>query len=250
MWPETALPGYFFNKRISYKVVTNIVDYTKTPLLTGMCRAEISINYSVDYFNSAALIEPSGEVIGLYDKMHLVMFGEYVPYENIFPFFKLLTPIDGSFSCGSGARTLNLPINSNVFKFGALICFEDVFGYVSREMTRAGAEILVNLTNDGWFHNSPEPYQHAAIAAFRTIETRRPLIRVTNSGITTYINRYGKTIDVLEDRGKKVEVSGYMLSEVPVYKSNTTFYVKYGDWFLILWCAIAAALLIKSFFHK
>ena len=250
IWPETALPGYFFDKRLSYKVVTNIVKHIKIPLLTGMCRREISPDFYLNYYNSAAMIEPSGEVIGLYDKMHLVMFGEYVPYEKIFPFFKLLTPIDGSFSCGRGARTLALPVNSNIFKFGALICFEDVFGYVAREMARAGAEILVNLTNDGWFHNSPEPYQHAALAAFRTIETRRPLIRVTNSGITTYINRYGKTENVLEENGKKVEISGFMFSEVPVYKDITTFYVRTGDWFIFSWCVIAAGLLLSTFIKK
>jgi len=183
IWPETALPGYFFDKMMSYNVVTNLVKYTDTPLMTGLCRRDISADYYLNYYNSAGLIEPNGNVIGLYDKMHLVMFGEYVPYAQYLPFLKLLTPIDGSFSCGSGARTLVLTVNSNLFAFGPMICFEDVFGYVAREMARAGADILVNLTNDGWFHDSPEPYQHASLSIFRAVETHLPLIRCTNSGI-------------------------------------------------------------------
>ncbi|RLD09199.1 MAG: apolipoprotein N-acyltransferase, partial [Chlamydiae bacterium] len=246
IWPETALPGYFFDKRMTYKAVTNLVKYVNTPLLTGLCRRDISPDYYLNYYNSAGLIEPGGNIVSLYDKMHLVMFGEYVPYENIFPFLKLVTPIDGSFSCGSGARTLALTIKTNTFEFGPLICFEDVFGYVAREMSRAGADILVNLTNDGWFHNSPEPYQHAALAAFRAIETRRPLIRSTNSGITTYINRFGKIKALLKENGKSVDVSGIMCARIPVYNRKNTLYTKFGDWFLIGWCIVTGGLFIGT----
>jgi len=246
IWPETALPGYFFDKRITHKVVTNLVKYVNIPLMTGLCRRDISADYYLNYYNSAGLIEPSGNVIGLYDKMHLVMFGEYVPYAKYFPFFKLLTPIDGSFSCGSGSHTLALAIKTNTFEFGPLICFEDVFGYLARGMARAGADILVNLTNDGWFRDSPQPYQHAYISAFRAIETHRPLIRSTNSGITTYINRYGKIVALLKKDGKSVDVSGIMHAVVPVYKRKNTIYTKFGDWFLISWCIIAGALVIGT----
>ncbi len=247
IWPETALPGYFFDKMMSYNVVTNLVKYTDTPLMTGLCRRDISADYYLNYYNSAGLIEPNGNVIGLYDKMHLVMFGEYVPYAQYLPFLKLLTPIDGSFSCGSGARTLVLTVNSNLFAFGPMICFEDVFGYVAREMARAGADILVNLTNDGWFHDSPEPYQHASLSIFRAVETHLPLIRCTNSGITTYINRFGKVINILKVNGKSVEVSGVMQVEIPVYKRQNTIYVKFGDWFLTGWCVIVGGLFIWTF---
>jgi len=248
IWPETAFPGYFFDKGLTYKSVTNLVKYVDTPLMSGLCRRDISTDYYLNYYNSTALIEPSGSVIGLYDKMHLVMFGEYVPYADYLPFLKLVTPIEGSFSCGNAARTLALTINkTNTFKFGPLICFEDVFGYVARAMTRAGADILLNLTNDGWFHNSPEPYQHSSLAAFRTIETRRPLVRSTNSGITTYINRYGKTVTLLKKNGKSVQVSGVMHAEIPVYSSEKiTLYTKFGDWFLIGWCVIAGGLVIGT----
>ncbi len=246
IWPETALPGYYFDKRITYNVVTNLVKYVDIPLMTGLCRRDISADYYLNYYNSVGLIEPAGNVIGLYDKMHLVMFGEYVPYAKYLPFLKLLTPIDGSFSCGSGARTLALTIKTNTFEFGPLICFEDVFGYLAREMARAGADILVNLTNDGWFRDSPQPYQHAYISAFRAIETRRPIIRSTNSGITTYINRYGKTVALLKKNGKSVDVSGIMYVEVPIYKRKNTLYTKFGDWFLTGWCIIAGILVIGT----
>ena len=247
IWPETALPGYYFDKNMTFKVVTNLVKYTNIPLITGLCRREISDDYYLNYYNSAGLIEPSGNVVGLYDKMHLVMFGEYVPYAEYLPFLKLVTPIDGSFSCGSGSRTLSVVIETNTFEFGPMICFEDVFGYIARGMARAGADILVNLTNDGWFHDSPQPYQHAAISAFRAIETRRPLIRSTNSGITTYINRYGKIVALLKKNGKSVDVSGIMQTEIPVYNNKNTLYTKFGDWFLIAWCVITGGLFILTF---
>ena len=135
-------------------------------------------------------------------------------------------------------------MSNRTVNFGSLICFEDVFGYLSRRIARKGADILVNLTNDGWFRSSPQAFQHAAIAAFRAIETRRPLIRSTNSGITTIINRLGKTQKVLHKEDKYTEVSGILHGKVNIFKSRQTIYTKFGDWFLIFWVAVVILLIM------
>ncbi len=244
VWPETALPGYYFDQGLTFRVVTNLLKHINTPLLVGLSRRHISDDGYLRYYNSVGLIEPGGAVVGLYDKVHLVVFGEYVPLERYLPFLKLVTPIEGSFSSGAGPRTLVLAVDGRTVEFGPLICFEDVFGYLSRAMTRIGADVLLNLTNDGWFHDSPEPYQHAALSAFRAVETRRPLVRSTNTGITTLIDRLGRTRALLRRKGKCTEVSGVMHATVPIYRPNLTFYTRFGDWFLVCWCVLSAALVV------
>jgi apolipoprotein N-acyltransferase len=112
-----------------------------------------------------------------------------------------------------------------------------VFGYLSRSMARAGADILVSLANDGWFYSSPGPYQHVALAAFRAIETRKPLIRCTNSGVSTVIDRTGRTRVTFSHQGRCTDVSGIMYDTVPVYRPMLTFYARHGDWFLVV-CAL------------
>jgi len=179
----------------------------------------------------------------LYDKMHLVIFGEYVPLEKYLPFLKLVTPIDGSYSSGKRAQLITVSVSNQTVNFGSLICFEDVFGYLSRKMASRGADVLLNLTNDGWFKSSPEPFQHAALASFRAIETRRPLIRATNSGITTIIDRLGQTQEVLHKKEKYTELNGILYGKINIYKSSQTIYTRFGDWFLILWTAVVVVLI-------
>ncbi len=243
IWPETAIPGYFFEYGLSYKTVTSIVNKIKIPLLTGLSRYELNQNQKYDFYNSAALISPKSYVVPLYDKMHLVIFGEYVPLEKYLPFLKLVTPIDGSYSSGKRSQLLTVSVSNQTVNFGPLICFEDVFGYLSRKMASRGADILLNLTNDGWFKSSPEPFQHAALASFRAIETRRPLIRATNSGITTIIDRLGKIQEILHKKEKFTELNGILYGKINIYKSGQTIYTRFGDWFLIFWTAVVVILI-------
>lgn len=239
IWPETAIPGYYHQGLVSFTMVTNILRNINTPLLTGMPRYEVDPGTRVRrFYNSAVIFSPSGIAFSMYDKMHLVMFGEYVPFERFLPFLKLVTPISGSFSRGRVPQLLVLTSRGITCRFGPLICFEDVFGYVSRRMAREGADILVNLTNDGWFRSSPGPYQHAELSVFRAVETRRPLIRATNSGITTVIDRLGNTIAELRKENKLTEIHGILYADVPVENGGITLYARFGDWFLMLWILV------------
>jgi apolipoprotein N-acyltransferase len=245
IWPETAIPGYYYQGLVSFKMVTNILRNIDTPLMTGMPRYEVDPGTRKRrFYNSAVIFNPSGIAFSTYDKIHLVMFGEYVPFEQFLPFLKLVTPISGSFTSGRVPQLLVLTSNGITCRFGPLICFEDVFGYLSRRMAREGADILVNLTNDGWFRSSPGPYQHAELSAFRAVETRRPLIRATNSGITTVIDQLGNTTAELRKGNKLTEIHGILYADVPVENGGITLYARFGDWFLGLWILVTAGMVV------
>jgi apolipoprotein N-acyltransferase len=180
------------------------------------------------YFNSAVLISEKGEKVVQYDKIHLLPFGEFVPLPQ--PIEWIVPTMVGRFSHGEEYDLL--PFGDA--KAGVMICFESHFPSLSREYARNGADVLVEMTNDGYLGNTAVLRQHLASAVFRAVETNRPVLRVTNVGVTAYINEKGDILD-----------------EAPVYKEATriwsvsksdgkqTFYVKYGEWFAIL-CSIVS----------
>ena len=198
------------------------------------------------YFNGAGIIEADGTVRAIYDKMHLVMFGEYVPFERYLPFLSLVTPIEGSYTPGAQTTLLVVSNRQVMARLGPLICFEDAFGYLGRRMTRAGADVLVNLTNDGWFRSSPQPFQHAALAGFRAIEMRRPLIRATNAGVTLVVDRCGRETAVLERNGRRTEINGVLFDVVPLHERQLTVYARFGDWLLLLALAVVGVCIMRS----
>jgi len=245
IWPETALPGYFFERRLSYHTVTKLVDEIKRPLITGLARYTAGGDGALTYYNSAAVIEPGGLVTSMYDKRHLVMFGEYVPFERYLPFLKLVTPIEGSFTAGRCGRGIvyRAPDGYNVV-FKVLICFEDVVAEMARIHGDEPADVLLNLTNDGWFRSSPGPYQHAALSVFRAVEQRRPLVRATNSGVSMIVDRMGRTRAVLARRGKMTEIAGTLVDDVPLHRGTRTLYARGGNWLLWLACGGTLGLVI------
>ncbi|MGE3468642.1 MAG: apolipoprotein N-acyltransferase, partial [Pyrinomonadaceae bacterium] len=170
------------------------------------------------YFNSAMMIGPDGNVVAQYDKIYLLPFGEAVPVplESIVPAFV------GNFSYGREYDLL--PIGDA--KAGIMICFESHFGQLGREYTRNGADVLIEMTNDGYLGPTPVLRQHLANAVFRAVETNRPVLRVTNVGITAYITEKGAVLDPLP-----VYQEGTRVWTVSKSDGSQTFYVKYGDWF-------------------
>lgn len=242
IWPETAVPGYFFERRLSYHTITKMVKELQRPLITGLARYDVYGEDDLRYYNSAVVIEPSGLVSSMYDKRHLVMFGEYVPFERYLPFLKLVTPIDGSFSPGKAGRGLVYTApDGNTVTFSVLICFEDVLPDLAHVTAEQAADVLLNLTNDGWFRSSPGPYQHAAISVFRAIEQRRPLVRATNSGVTMIVDRIGRTRAVLTRRGCKTEIAGTLVHDVPLHNGAQTLYAHSGN--MLLWFACGGTVL-------
>lgn len=189
------------------------------------------------FFNSAVLVSSDGRKIAQYDKIYLVPFGESVPA----PLQNILPALVGSFSVGKEYDLL--PFGDA--RGGVMICFESHFPNLSREYVRQGADVLIEMTNDGYLGKTPVLRQHLANAVFRAVETGRPVLRVTNVGITAYINESGEISDA-------ADVYTEATRTWTISKSNgeQTFYVKYGDWFAWL-CIIASfGFLIFAFLRR
>lgn len=183
------------------------------------------------YFNSAVMVGADGKKLDQYDKLYLLPFGEAVPWvlESVVPAFV------GNFSYGREYDLL--PVGDA--KAGVMICFESHFGQLSREYVRNGADVIIEMTNDGYLGPTPVLRQHLANAVFRAVETNRPVLRVTNVGITTYITENGTVLDPLP-----VYQEGTRVWTVSKSDGSQTFYVKYGDWFAWLCSVVTMGLLI------
>lgn len=182
------------------------------------------------YFNSAVLVGPDGREKAQYDKIYLLPFGESVPA----PLQSIVPAFVGSFSYGKEYDLLPL----GEAKAGVMICFESHFGELGREYVRNGADLIIEMTNDGYLGPTPVLRQHLANAVFRAVETNRPVIRATNVGITAYINERGEVLDAAEQYTEATRVWSVTKSD-----GSQTFYVRYGDWFAWL-CSVVTIVLL------
>jgi apolipoprotein N-acyltransferase len=235
LWPETATPDYFRWDKECFQTISNVVKRTGAYLLTGSMDLDGHENpKTARSYNAAFLVQPNLRIQKPYWKMHLVPFGEYVPLERWLPFMKYLTPIPGSFDHGTDYTLQRL--DSPPVSIAPLICFEDTFAYLPRNFVRRGATLLVNVTNDGWFKESAGAYQHAACAVFRAIETRTPMIRCANNGLSGYVDTLGRIVDYIHGGPKDdIFITGWKTLTIPVTPAGAarslTFYVRYGDVF-------------------
>jgi apolipoprotein N-acyltransferase len=189
------------------------------------------------YYNSAVLVDTTGREIAQYDKIYLLPFGEAVPA----PLQSIVPAFVGNFSYGKNYNLIPL----GDAKAGVMICFESHFGQLSREYVRRGADVLIEMTNDGYLGPTPVLRQHLANAVFRAVETNRPVLRVTNVGITAYINERGEVLDATQPYTEDTRVWSVAKSD-----GSQTFYVKYGDWFAWLCTAVSVALIALAFIGK
>lgn len=184
------------------------------------------------YFNSAVMVNEKGDKIAQYDKIFLLPFGEYAPVPA--PLQNLVPTMVGNFSFG---REYDL-LPFGEARGGVMICFESHFPNLSREYALSGADVLIEMTNDGYLGNTPVLRQHLANAVFRAVETRRPVVRVTNVGITAYINERGEVLEAAAPYTQATRVWTVAKSG-----AETPFYVRYGDWAAWL-CSLASLILI------
>ncbi len=183
------------------------------------------------YYNSAFFLDHNGEETGRYDKIHLVPFGEYVPLKRIFFFSETISKDVGDFQPGS--RYVTVPMERH--PVNVIICFEAVFPDLCRGFVERGSELIINLTNDGWYGDTSAPYQHLSMARWRAIENRRYLLRAANSGISAVVEPSGK-----------LQVQTRLLREDTAvgrfaFLSGSTFYVRHGSYCPIL-CVIISLL--------
>ncbi len=233
VWPESATPRGVFADQINFDFVTGVVAEHHIPLLFGT----VLEDPTVGSFNGAVLLSPDDTDPmrwPIYRKIHLVPFGEYLPLRPLLG-WALAGLLPGDFLPGN-EYTL-LPLAKPPIKIAALVCFEDTVGELTRRFADAGADLLVNVTNDGWFGQSAAARVHLANAVFRAVENRRPLLRCCNTGITANILPTGRIDEALPPFQKG------MLNRrigVPI-QAATTFYTRHGDW--VAWFSAGVTLI-------
>ncbi|MET0169455.1 MAG: apolipoprotein N-acyltransferase, partial [Aliihoeflea sp.] len=212
LWPETSVPFLFGDRPDALAALGDTIGEGQR-LLAGIVRAEERSAGSVGYYNSIVVIDDSGEIVDAFDKVHLVPFGEYLPFQDVLSRFGLrqLAQNIGGFSAGTTRRPLDLGNGVGGLPF---ICYEVIFpGIAPRGET--GARLIVNVTNDAWFGDTPGPYQHFRQARFRAVETGLPLVRAANNGISAAVDGYGRVID-----GLALNAVGVLDVEVPLVRAD------------------------------
>jgi apolipoprotein N-acyltransferase len=230
VWPETATPFYFLADSQNTKIIMAEVRELGKPLLFGS-PAYRRQEGRLRFYNRAYLLDSDGMVAGYYDKIHLVPFGEYVPWKRLLFFVNKLVQATGDFASGDRAAVLEVP----PARLGLLICYEAIFPELSRNLVGAGANLLVNITNDAWFGRSSAPYQHLSMAVLRTVENRVPMARVANTGISALIDARGHILQVTDLFEEATMLGSLQLG------NGKTIYCRYGDW--LAWSCLTISLL-------
>ncbi|MGD0214131.1 MAG: apolipoprotein N-acyltransferase [Terriglobales bacterium] len=239
VWPESPSP-FYTNDPLFREAVSALAKQSGTWVVAGAIGVQPAMHSSREasqIFNSAALVNPQGEWVGRYDKMHLVPFGEYLPFPQLFAFAGGLTKEVGEFQRGA-SRT---PLDAGGERFGTFICYESIFPDEVRQGPLHGAQALLNISNDGWYGDSGAWKQHLQQTEMRAIENDRWLLAGTNTGMTASIDPYGRIVAATPRKVRTALVAPYALI------SGTTFYTRYGDWFAYLCAIISAGALVVRF---
>lgn len=230
VWPETAVPFFFQEPGPQRDELLALARQVRTPILFGSPAFRQLPGGRLEQLNRAYLVLPDGREAGVYDKMELVPFGEYVPFQSVFFFVSRMVTAVGNIGPGLVPTVFELPGG----RFGTLICYEGVFPALTRRFVAGGANFLVNVTNDAWFGKTSAPYQHLAQDTFRAIENRVPLVRAANTGISAVVDPDGE----IRWQGPLFEMLWHV--EEISWKDVRTFYTRFGDVFV--WaCALATA---------
>ena len=237
IWPETAIPFILSENQDAYGRIGDMLQDGQV-LISGAVRQEnMAAGVAPRYYNSIYVFDDKGQVIGATDKVHLVPFGEYLPFEKLFDIFGVnaVAAMPGGFSAGSVHNVLSPPGRPSLYP---LICYEAIFPY---EINIAGekADVLLNITNDSWFGNSPGPYQHFQEAQVRAVEVGKPLIRAANSGISAVVNQKGEIV-----AGLGVSISGTLDTTIP---SKTVSFIDNSQRMMNFWLIMGVGFLIVFF---
>lgn len=235
VWPETSFPGYFEDEPLMAAQLRTTIRQTHTDVLVGAPTLG-DLEKGLKFYNSAILFGPDGEEKKRYNKVHLVPFGEFVPFEPGLSFIRKFFEI-GHFSPGEEMTIFEIQTRyqkpNHKLKFAALICYEDIFPGLVRDFCLRGADFLVNVTNDAWFGKTSAPYQHAQGSLFRAVENRVPVIRATNTGLSCFISPEGRILASVQDNGEEIFVTGHQGYDLSLRKTPS-FYTRFGDVFVVL----------------
>ncbi len=246
VWPETAFPGYLEDEVVMASQLRNAVRQSRTDVLVGAPTFG-DLEKGLRFYNSAVLFGPDGEERQRYNKIHLVPFGEYVPFETLLRFIRHFVQI-GHFTAGDEQTIFTVvsryqKVNIKA-KFAVLICFEDIFPGLVRDFRNRGADFLVNITNDAWFGKTSAPYQHAQASVFRAVENRVNVVRATNTGLSCFITPEGRIASSVNENGDEIFVTGHASYDL-LPRKEQSFYTRYGDVFVVV-CFFLCFLAYKS----
>ena len=227
VWPEAVTPFYFSLDTKQSQRVVDIVRESGAAFLLGSPFQKFE-GGKPKLLNSAFFLSPDGEVKGRYDKIHLVPFGEFVPFQKFLWFVNKMATGVSDFRRGDDPKVFSLPLNGEkeAAGFGVSICFEITFPNLTRQPVKNGAQFLVNITNDAWFGKSAASYQHMDMAVLRAVENRTPIVRVANTGVSGFIDATGK---IHQATGLFVEAT--VVASIRPRLGPLTFYSRYGDVF-------------------
>lgn len=233
LWPEAATPYPILHEEDSRMLrwTERLVNEAGIPLLAGSLAVEGDALY-----NGVFLIEPEkGLHETYYFKRHPVPFGEYTPMRGYLPFVNKVVPLENDISPGGDSTIIPVETNSGNWPVGFMICNEDIYPRLARDMARAGATWLLIVTNDAWYGQEGGAYQHAAHSVLRAVETRLPVVRCGNHGWTGWIDEYGQIREVLTDGDGSIYFRGagpLNVSRWAAPVGSQSFYTRYGDWFV------------------
>jgi apolipoprotein N-acyltransferase len=238
IWPESPAPFYTNDPRFR-TAISEMARRAGTWVVTGSIGTAPATKSGVHelIFNSAVIVSPTGEWTGRYDKVHLVPFGEYLPFPSLFSFAGGLSKEVGEFEPG-GSR---VPLDATDEKLGVFICYESVFPDDVRQFAGQGAQVFVNISNDGWYGDSGAWSQHVNQTRMRAIENERWVLSAANTGLTGSIDPYGRMVVRAPRKDRTTLVAPYALTYV------TTFYSRHGDWFAMLCAIISLGALVERF---
>jgi apolipoprotein N-acyltransferase len=232
-WPESPSP--FTEGDLRFRTAMHELATTSGAGIvagnpTSAWEVDESGNRALHDYNSASFISPQGEFVGRYNKIHLVPFGEYVPYRELFFFAHHLTKQVGDFSRGTERNVFT----ANGHRYGVFICYESIFADEIRQFAKNGAQVFVNISDDGWYGDTSAPWQHLNMARMRAIENHRWILRDTNSGVTAAIDPWGRMV---QSSPRHVFTS---LPAMYGFRDDLTFYTRYGDVFA--WSCVIIAI--------
>jgi apolipoprotein N-acyltransferase len=229
VWPE-APNGFFESDSEFRRSLSRLARTANAPVIAGSMGVSPNrtVDRGYDLYNSADFIKADGTFAGRYDKMHLVPFGEYTPYKKLFFFAGNLLQDVGVFDPGK-QRTV---FSAGGHTYGTFICYESVFGDEVRQYARMGAEVLVNISDDGWYGDTSAAWEHLNQVRMRAIENHRWVLRATNTGVTAVIDPYGRVTSAIPRHIRSSLRAGFN------YERDLTFYAAHGDVFA--WLCVAA----------
>ncbi len=229
VWPESPAPFFTYDPRFR-SAISAMARQSNAWVVAGAIGnlpSSPGSAASQAVFNSAGLISPAGDWTSRYDKVHLVPFGEYLPFPSLFSFAGGLTKEVGQFQAGTSRN----PLNAGGQRLGTFICYESVFPDDVRQFAANGAQLFVNISNDGWYGDSGAYAQHLNQTRMRAIENNRWLLSATDTGVTASIDPWGRVVARVPRKQRTALVAPFALTSV------TTFYTRHGDWFAFA-CAI------------